>query len=284
MEERQVATRNDVTPSILERLGLLSGVTAALSVVVSFFYDWGFFTALGISFNDAPTTITDHIRSWLVWLPVVGIMFIVIVAKELFTRRLEHGKTEDEIIAASPDPDRTARRRNRPYKVIAVLAPILVVQWVLLGDSFFGGFLFGLGICWFVFVAWLFSDPVMQMRHPYWFRLSFYWLLPVAVMIFSLGFISVERDGDFFPPWGSGSYTIQMERPERTKSVRVLRSFEKWLLVREDDAIVWLPVDDIRRMELQKPEPYRGLMCTIWRSLCVPSRAEVEETPESGDS
>ena len=263
---------------------MLSGVTAALSVVVSFIYDWGFFTALGISFEDAPTTITDHLRSWLLWLPALGVVATIAVAKELFIRRLEHGMTEDEIVEASPNPERTARARNRPYKVIAAMGPILILLWAFLGDGFFEGFLVGLAISWVAFMGWVFGHYNMWTRHPFWFRWSAFALLPVPIFFFYLGFVSIERGG-LIPPWGSGTYTIHVEGTNKsTRSVKVLRSFEKWLLVQEADAVVWIPVDHIRRMEVQKQEPYRGLLCTLWRSLCVPSRAEVKETPESGDS
>ena len=272
----------DGTPSILERLGLLSGATAALSVVVSFFYDWGFFTALGISFEDAPTTITDHIRSWLLWLPALGVVTTIAVAKELFIRRLEHGMTEDEIIESSPNPDRTARARNRPYKFIAAMGPTFILIWVLLGDRFFEGFLAGLAICWVAFMGWVFGHPTVWTRHPFWFRWSAFALLPVPLFFFYLGFISIER-GDFIPAWDSGIYTVHVEGPTSTRNVKVLRSFEKWLLVNEDDAIVWIPVDHIRRMEVQKQEPYRGLLCTLFG--CEPtSRAELEKTLQSDDS
>ena len=96
-----------------------------------------------------------------------------------------------------------------------------------------------------------------------------------------MGFGSIKRDGvrSF---WGSGNYTIQVDETQGTRSVRVLRSFEKWLLVQEDDAIVWLPIDHIRRMEVQQ-EPYRGLLCTLWGFGCEPtSRAEPDKTLQSG--
>ena len=62
--------RDTGTAISFERIGWFSGVIGSLSVIVSFVYDWGFFAALGISFADAPTTISDHIRSWLVRLPL----------------------------------------------------------------------------------------------------------------------------------------------------------------------------------------------------------------------
>ena len=259
---------------------MLSGVTAALSVVLSFVYDWGFFTALGISFNDAPTTITDHVRSWLVWLPSVGIFTTITVAVNLLTRRFERGMTEDEIIERSPDPARAARSRRRPWKFIGFLGPVPVLQWVLFGNPATDFVLLGLAICWVVFMLWVFREP--GMRDPNWFRWSAIAVPVVALFFFSLGTHSVKRGG-FWPPWDSGRYTIHVDEPQSTRSVRVLRSFEKWLLVQEDDAIVWIPIDHVRRMEVQKQEPYRGLLCTLFG--CEPtSPAELEKPRQSDDS
>ena len=288
MDERQVATKStDVTPSILERLGLLSGVSAAVSVLVSFVYDLGFFTALGISFDDAPTTITDHIRSWLVWLPSVVIIIAVLATMALSLHRLEPAMPEDEEpVEFSQNPGRIARIArflNNPYVVYTAAGVVLILLRVLLGDAYFGEFLFGLMICWVMFMVWVFRDPATGTLYPSWFRFSAYTLPLVTIFVFLMGFGSIKRDGvrSF---WGSGNYTIQVDETQGTRSVRVLRSFEKWLLVQEDDAIVWLPIDHIRRMEVQQ-EPYRGLLCTLWGFGCEPtSRAEPDKTLQSDDS
>lgn len=54
-------------PLTLEKLPPLTAVFASWSLVVSVAFDWGFFSALGIKFAHAPTTLSDHLSSWLVW-------------------------------------------------------------------------------------------------------------------------------------------------------------------------------------------------------------------------
>ena len=44
---------------VTEHLGAAFALAASLSVIVSFIYDWGFFSALGIDFSQAPTAISD---------------------------------------------------------------------------------------------------------------------------------------------------------------------------------------------------------------------------------
>ena len=291
MEGRQVEGSPDseatktraLTPSMfLERLGLLSGVSAAVSVVVSFVYDWGFFTALGISFGDAPTTITDHIRSWLVWLPRVGIYAAIGTLSYLLLDRLYGETTKLPLVTGPPTRDRTARVWKKSYYFIAATGPLLILTWVFLGDHFFIVVLLGLILSWFALMLWIFHHPFMSTLYPKWFRVSAIMLPIFAIYIYCVGFLALGFGGFNIR---SGAYTIQVNDSQDMKSVRVLRSFENWLLVREDDAIAWIPLDHIRRMEVRKREPYPGLVCILLGFRCEPTnRAELEETPESGDS
>lgn len=57
--------------SIWSTFGQLITPFAALSFLLSVDYDWGYLGALGLSFADVPTTISDHVRSALVWAPWV---------------------------------------------------------------------------------------------------------------------------------------------------------------------------------------------------------------------
>ena len=54
----------------------------AFTLACSVFYDFAFLKALGLSFSDVPTTIADHVRSGIVWIPplVVGSAFYVYTA------------------------------------------------------------------------------------------------------------------------------------------------------------------------------------------------------------
>ena len=257
--------RNSRATLFFERIGLLGGTIASLSMIVSVVYDWGFFTALGISFADTPTTLSDHIQSWLVWLPIVAPSAAFVLGIELLTRRIERGMTEDEIIASSSSPDRVRRFRNGPYYLIAAMGPILLILWVLFGEIFFFGLWFGLSICWFIFTGWVFNHPTVRYRHSDLFRWTVHWLPPVMILVFYLGSMSVERD------FSLGEYKINVRGISSTKKVEILRSFERWVLVREEhNAIAWIPLEDIGRIELvQTPRPFRGLACFFSKRWCL---------------
>ena len=81
-----------------------SGVLAACALILSIIYDWGFFFALNIGFIDIPTSIGDHIRSALIWLPKTLFSFFIVFAIEFINQRIERGLTEEEIILSSKKP------------------------------------------------------------------------------------------------------------------------------------------------------------------------------------
>ena len=76
----------------IERIGAIVAVVASLSLLLSFVYDWGFLSALGISFEDAPTSLSDHISSWMVWLQVLLPAGFLMFTFTLFVKRLEYRK------------------------------------------------------------------------------------------------------------------------------------------------------------------------------------------------
>ena len=62
-------------------------LVAVGSVFISIFHDWGFFFVLGASFAQAPTTIADHLQSWLVWLPGAAIAALLFPIVDFPMRR-----------------------------------------------------------------------------------------------------------------------------------------------------------------------------------------------------
>ena len=88
----------------LEKLPALISVFAAFILGLSVVYDYGFFYILGTGFSEMPTTISDHLRSSLTWIPETIIVILAVVAIEMFNRRIEQGKTEEEIIQSSKEP------------------------------------------------------------------------------------------------------------------------------------------------------------------------------------
>ena len=119
------------TDILLEKLAKASGVLAACALILSVIHDWGFFFALDIGFIDIPTSIGDHIRSALIWLPKTLFCFFIVFAIEFVNQRIERGLTEEEIIQSSKKPERLRKFRQGPVVLFRILAPVLVAGFLL---------------------------------------------------------------------------------------------------------------------------------------------------------
>lgn len=172
-------------PGLLERLGAVSALATTFALALSFTYDWGFFSALGIGFANAPTSISDHLRTGLLWasrlVPVVLLMLVL----DLLTRRVDHGLTEEEMIEAAPNPEQAKKKMNGPRRVIAYSSLAILVVWLFTG--------FGqtpwmpAAICWMWFVIWVMNHPRVAARRSRRFWLFAFVGPPVLMCFFWLG-------------------------------------------------------------------------------------------------
>jgi hypothetical protein len=128
----------------IERLGTLIGVISGALLILSVFYDFNFLLALGLTFADVPTTISDHVRSAIVWIPEVGVITLAFYMLDMFIRRVEGGRTEAEIIASSPTPKVT-----RAFRAGAHVFILVVAAWFLiLFDTSISWLYFGFILAW----------------------------------------------------------------------------------------------------------------------------------------
>ena len=263
--------QSTVFPFTIERIGTLSTVIASFSLIVSVFYDWGFMSALGLRFSEIPTSVTDHVRSWLVWLPNVAIGVFGIIAVEMLSRRIERGMTEDEIIRSSSNPLRTEKMRNRPFYVAGFAGVLIVVLWLLFGDRFHEGLQIGLIITWFLFSHWVFGHPTVRARHSQNFRLFVHWLPPIIIWFYFSGFNDATSQINSTPPMD----VLQIKTSQRDASAiqaHILRSFEQWFLVQDaNKQILWIRSDDVIKIESHPvKKPFRGIACGLFDELCFP--------------
>ena len=279
-------SRDALRKPLSERLAAVFAVTGSAGVVVSFVYDWGFFFALGIPFSEAPTALSDHMRGWLIWLPIVIGPVLFFLAQELLVSRLERGLSEEEIIVSSSNPARTRRLRNRPRKVIAATAVVVLFLWVLFGGSFAFARPFAFFIVWVLFVQWVFRDCRLDADWPACVKNGITWVPAVLLVVFFLGGNQAQL-GMLKP---APSHRIEWSAPvgdAPAVEVRLLRSFQDWLLVRDGDRnVAWIRSIDVVRMErLEASAPFQGLLCVLSSDWCLPHvRREALESPASGDA
>ncbi len=138
------------SPSTLERAAHALPSLAAALLVVSVAYDYSFLWALGLSFDDIPSSLAEHVRSAIVWAPKLVIAALLYAAVEMFLKRVEGGLSEEELIARSPTPRFTRALRRSGDLAMAVAAALVATigpllssdsQWVFLSFLVTWGFL-----------------------------------------------------------------------------------------------------------------------------------------------
>ncbi len=253
----------------MERTAATTALLTSLSLAMSFAYDWGFFSALGITFADAPTSVTDHLRSWLVWLPKFIPVAFLGLGLELLTRRIERGKTEAELIEGSANPTKTKRANERARRMITWGCGLVLVLWLAIGTIDFP-WLAAAG-CWMSFMVWVFKHPIVRERHAFGFRLLAFIGPPLILYFYSAGF----RSATSAPTDSVAEVQVQADGVDEdtvTSEAEVLRSFENWFLVRDaSDTIRWIRSDDVHGIRVKgETTPFPGVLCMFFR-VCIDS-------------
>ncbi|MBI3095774.1 MAG: hypothetical protein HYY97_12980 [Rhodocyclales bacterium] len=243
------------------------GLVASCCLAASLIYDWGFYLALDLSFLEIPSVLSDHVRSALLWFPKLAVSLGALLVHELFIQRMEKGMTEEEIIASSQNPERTRRFRDGPQKVIALLAVLGVIGYIIAGDIFLGILPLGLCIAWVSFSVWAQSPERLRIRRPIAIRLAIHLLPPISIWMFFTGYNDAIR---LYQPRAGESH-ITIKNNPKPLAVVLLRQLDKGLLLKEDNgAIGFRPWSEIERIETPgKYKPNRGIVCSWLNVGCL---------------
>ena len=262
-------------------------LVVAGSVVISVCYDWGFFFALGTSFAQAPTTIADHLQSWLVWLPRASVIVLVLLASEFVLRHTEHGKSEEEIIETSDNPAALRKFWKGSYVFTLMVCITSVLIWIAVGESLlFAVPATALAVIWIWFANLIFGRPIVRARSSVVLRELFTIVPPVIFVALGWGMDSA-RPAD---PHQYATHRMHMPgteaiAQETSEEVELLRVFEEWVLVRDRNrGIIWIDLDRVGEFEqLTERKPFRGLLC-LFGIFCpgdgVADKHPVDELPE----
>ncbi|OIN95299.1 MAG: hypothetical protein AUJ48_03455 [Deltaproteobacteria bacterium CG1_02_45_11] len=242
------------TDIILEKLAKASGVLAACALILSVIHDWGFFFALDIGFIDIPTSIGDHIRSALIWLPNILFCFFIVIAIEFVNQRIERGLTEEEIIQSSKKPERLRKFRQGPAVLFRILAPVLVAGFLLIGNFYRGILPIALVVCWAMFSEWANNAPLIKIRRSETTQKIFHWLPIIFFFVFFWGYNNAsDLASDDVP-----RFKLTLSNADRALEVNILRHVEKGTLVIEPKTkkitlISWPEVLNLEPIEPYKP-------------------------------
>jgi hypothetical protein len=256
-------------PTWIDSLGKAVGVIAAASLTTSIVYDWGFYYALDLSFSDLPTSLADHIRSTLVWAPVVACTAFLSMIYELLTRRIEGGMTEEEIIQGSPNPERTSRMRSRPYKFMTILAVIILFSYILFGESFSSGLPIALMLVWFSFSSWANRHPRILERRPPALSFMIHWIPPFIIWMAFAGYNDARSQIKQEQP---RHIVCLKEAPQAVLRTNVVRTFERGVLIKTpgEKNTIFLAWPSIQTMQSKyERKLFRGILCNLF-NLCSP--------------
>lgn len=214
--------------SFLSNLPALISAFGALILILSIAYDYGYFMVFNISFSEMPTTLSDHLRSSLTWIPNTLLVVFGVVALELFNRRVEQGMTEEEIIQTSPTPKFTAWFRNSPKYPIIALALFAPFTLTLNIDLPLQAWQFSLIIIWFIFHNFLFSHERVLERTSKEFYLFSRWVPAILIFVVFSGAVAANSIKE-----GNGTkFVFELEKSKFEGAL--VRAFEKYYLVWEE--------------------------------------------------
>lgn len=225
-------------------------------------YDWGYLTALGLSFSSLPTSLSDHLRSALNWLPGAIAYMALGVIFELVTRRIEGGKSDRELIASSKHPKIARIFRVGPDKAIVLLSEMAIVLWVMLGDQFRDGLWVLIPIVWLNFSAWVIAHPGIRARTSRAVLLAFAFAPAAAASVYFLGDKTARADvKDREAP----AVVIAGAKSSHDGGCLLVRTFESVAIVRDATGDVSvIRTADISSIMPRANSPYRGVLCMVW--------------------
>ena len=257
-------------------------VAPPIAFVFSFFYDWGLLAALGISYSDAPTSITDHIRTGLVWFPVTIVMVALFIVYALLDapRRSEETTTSTDHSQSSWTDKIIRLARTGIAAAVVLICMISFILWVLFGDLYPINMLYmGLAVFWFGFAGYFLTRAGMRRR------LSLMsWMVFVLWPLFPAFFIQlgqVHANKVLRNNQQTHRIHISGKPSSSTLDVNIVRSYGDWLLVHsKPDQIFWIKLDNVDRIDVLDKESFKGLLCLIFKDACPPS----ENRNEPGES
>jgi hypothetical protein len=252
----------------VESFGALASVATAVLLVLSTAYDFNFLYALGLSFQELPSTLADHVRSAIVWVPHALLYIGGFAVFELLTRRIEGGMSEEELIARSSTPRITKAFRKSPKVLFAILVPLIVGVDFLLGNSNEALFMAAI-VAWGVLAFSIANHPRLGSRFTSTTARLFIVVPLVVIWVSSLGYIrgnSMMRATT--PTWNveiKGSTSTELRKLvglRRFSSVAILVEPGRRVSIVPAETVV--RADAIRAHDADTPRACRwfGIACT----------------------
>lgn len=249
----------------------LVAVVPAASFIFSVFFDWGLFSVIGISFSAAPTSIADHFRTSLVWLPYVIIGGSLIGTVFLIIRSVNPKERGNE----TPDLEPASLPEDKRDLVAMSLGILSILLWVF-SWLFLGSVRIPMGVpasvltVSFSFCVWILLNKTLNEIYDQR-KLRLLALTPTILAgFFGLGYATGLQALENSDP--KHRITVENENVNTTMNVEIVRSIGEWMVVvPKPDSIdfVWIRMDKIVQIEILDKGRFPGLGCLFFRALCT---------------
>ena len=245
--------------------------TTGLCFVVSSIYDYGFFTALGLEFNDVPVTITDRVQTAFEWLPGAGAIVLLLWGLWYLN--------EIKPLRSKSDPG-YMKFKYIFSKTEDILVFIMAI--IFLADNIKNWYLYNRINILFIFIS---LSIFMAFTLFYSKRKISIALILCSYLLFVLILIGVkgycEADSQIH---GTSLHHLEMQRAtENVVECRILRSFESVALVwmPEEREVCIVPWKDIKQIRF----PYEpGLFTSEQFPSSQTLESELQNTTISNDT
>ncbi|RYY75619.1 MAG: hypothetical protein EOO52_09550 [Gammaproteobacteria bacterium] len=256
--------------SLNDVAGLLP-LIAAISLVVSVSYDFGFFMRVGVPFSQLPTELSDHARSVLFWAPLGLLATLQVLVqrsmrpseqdlrKELEPSGLEGLQKELERLQAIT---KKSKRDEKKSNLMAwSLGAFLVIAIILLGTNLILFAVVAEILIWqtlfhtYIWPRFFKSDLSSPLQ-------TFVKHGPFIIVLFAvIGYYSGELAMHYRPEY-------KLVSSGTAEAVQVLRTFNKGVLISDDKGVVsfirWESIERIEKTTISRPFP--GILKSVQNS------------------
>jgi hypothetical protein len=246
-EPNKMNTENESSfRKYIESIPSLLGITSAMALIASVIYDWGYLKYLGVTFSEVPTTLSDHLRSTILWAPWGGLLVLAGLGIEAITRYLEERL---ERTPSNPSNKLDSVFQKVPYYVF-LLFTIGVFLLAILGAKIpLAVWQLSLTIFWLVLSSSNYVQRKLLGSFPIIFRSSIKFVPAVIIFLGFYGAITAEADQES----NSKCYRIYLNSETQNYiEAKHVRNFEKAILVTRRDMKIYeiISLDHINRIEI----------------------------------
>ena len=214
---------------MLDNLPSMISLFGALILSISVIYDLVFFITFGTGFSEMPTTLSDHLRSSLNWIPYAIFIIFAVLVVVMFTRRIEQYKTEEELIQTSSNPKFTARFRGSIKYIPWVIATSPIIKLLLCLEIQITEWVVYLAAYWILFIQFVFGHERIRQRTSYEFHIASI-LIPIFLIFIAIQGVTDAQEIK------KGEGTQYVFDVGETQIVGTLaRSFDKYFLIWDED-------------------------------------------------